>query len=130
MPKITDEVYLAKLKSLSLPDAVIAKKLGITEAEVGRKWQALQEQLNALNKNGYNALNDAALIMCHQYQLLGESLKIICGALGNVATAEEIEKAVVSDCKQTIINLDQFIILKPFVPISPEEALKRTLSGN
>lgn len=128
--KVTDETYLLKLMTAGVPADTIAKRLGITPEEVHQRWALLQEKMKALQKSGYQALVDQFTMLCAQYQLLGESLKIIAGALGNEVSPEEVKASIVANPEQTYQNLAQYIILHPFVPVSPEESLKRTLEGN
>lgn len=130
MSNITDETYLLKLKMAGISSASIAQRLGITKEEVERRWQLLQKKMEAMQKSGHQGLINQFTLLCGQYQLMGESLKIIAGALGNEVSTEELKAAIVPDAEKTLENLRSFIILRPFVPISPEESFKRMLEGN
>lgn len=126
-----DEKYLIKLKGAGFSDLAIATKLGITEKEVIERWKKLEAGLASMTSSGYSAFCDTVTIAAHQYQLLGESFKIIASALGDRMTEEEIAALIVDDKKQTLENLrSRCIILRPFVPVTPEESLKNTLQGN
>lgn len=126
-----DEKYLIKLKGAGFLNSAIAKKLGISESDVERRWKELESKFDSATASGYSAFCDTVTVMAHQYQLLGESLKIVASALGDRLTEKELDALVVPDREQTLKNLrHNCIILRPFIPVTPEESLKRTLQGN
>ena len=128
---ITDDNYLFKLKTAKTPDVVIAKKLGISVEEVGKRWNRIVADLKASEHNGYNALCDQFTIMANQYQLLGGSLKVMAKVIGSVVTSKELEDLVSLDRAQTLENLRKnCIILRCFTPISSEEAVKQVTESN
>ena len=123
---------LIKYKKAGIPDHIIAARMNISVNEVRRQWEGLQMLAKEVDC-GYGDLTLQFNILCHQYQLLGESLKILADAITNRATPEEVEKAVKSS--DPVKNLfTSFIILRPFVPVDPaqalEEATKKIQEGN
>lgn len=129
-----DDVYLVKLKGAGFPVAFIAARMGISIQEVERRWEAIQKASTAAQTSGYLDLSAQFTVMCHQYQLVGESLKIIAGALHNQASAEEIRTALC--CAEPLSQeqadaiqqklLTSYIVLRPFTPVDPEKALQET----
>ena len=130
--KITeDDKYLMKLKLQGWLDCNIARKMGITEDQVKERWNSIQTLLAAGHASGYAALLDHFTVLCHQYQMLGESLKIVAAALGNQVTEKQLSSLVEDNREHTVKNLmGSCIILHPFIPITPEESLKNTLGKN
>jgi len=128
-PPLTDDSVLARYKLLNMPDEWIAQKLGLTVAEVSRRWKVLETNAaqQRLTESGYGDLIVQMNVMCHQYQLLGESLKIMCGEIGNPVTSSELKALIVpNDVEQTTINLmTRLIILHPFVPKDPAQELEK-----
>lgn len=128
---ITDDKQLVKLKSAGVPITIIAARMGLTVEQVEQRWSQILKDVAAKESNGYLALCDAFHILANQYQLVGESLKIIGNAIGNVMPADEVAKHITSDPQETLDNLRRHtIILRPFIPITPEESLKQTVKGN
>jgi len=133
--KVTDDGYLFKLKASNVPDATIAKKLGISLAEVEHRWARITADLKASEANGYNALCDQFTVMANQYQLLGGSLKIMAGVIGSVMGSDELEGlipiAAEEDRKLVLDSLRKnCIVLRRYTPISSEELLKQVTAGN
>lgn len=135
MKDLTDMALLVKYKNAGMSDAVIASKLGLKEAQVREKWLELLQLSETASSAGYLDLSQQFTIMAHQYQLLGESMKIIATALSDRMGMDEIKGLITSDPKQTLKNLwESSIILKPFVAVdvnkSFEESRKRDAEGN
>jgi len=133
--KVTDDGYLFKLKAGNVPDAMIAKKLGVSVEEMERRWTRILADLKMSEENGYNALCDQFTIMANQYQLLGGSLKIMAGVIGSVMSSKELEAliplAAEEDRKIVLDSLKKnCIILRRYTPISAEELLKQVTAGN
>lgn len=128
---VMNDVYLLKLKNLGWSNEKIAAKMGLEVQEVQRRWEALIAETQVNEGNGYNQFCDLFTTMANQYQLLGASLKVVAGVLGNVATNAELEKIITADPEQTLKSLRKdFIILRKFIPITTEEALRQTVEGN
>lgn len=129
---VTEETkYLIKLKGAGFTDATIAKKLGIPEAEVVRQWKELEAAFLSGSLSGFAAFCDHVTVTAHQYQLLGESLKIMAEVLSNPVSEKELREMVVADIDQTIKNLQsRCIMLRPFIPVTPEESIRRTTKNN
>jgi len=126
-----DDRYLIKLKGAGFSNAAIAQKVGITESEVDRRWKEIEANFVTGLSSGYRSFCDHITIMAYQYQLLGESLKIAANAIGNQMSEQELGQLVVADREQTLKNLrEHCIVLRPFIPITPEESIKKTLKGN
>ena len=131
MANTTNDTYIIKLKGLGWTHANIAKKLGMREADVDARWKDIEAAYITGQASGYAAFCDHYTIMCHQYQLLGESLKITAGFLGSRMLDSELDKLIVEDWAQTLKNLKDFcVVLRPFVPITPAESAQKALQGN
>lgn len=124
--QVTDDNLLIKYKTARIKDDVIASKLGISVEEVNLRWNQLVEIANQSKANGHEDLCVQFNTLSLQYQLLGESLKIVGAALGDVLPMSEVSKLIVEGNKaQTLKNLsEQCIILRPFTPVNPVEALE------
>ena len=134
-PAVSDLGMLLKYKEAGFSDAAIGAKLGMTEDEVKVKWAELLQISQQRNVSGYVDLTVQFTVLCHQYQLLGESMKIVAGALGNMMPPNEIKALITADPEQTFKNLStSCIILRPFVQVDPEqslqESLKKVAEGN
>lgn len=131
---MTDAKVLIKLKAMGMSSFDIAAKMGLTVEQVDTMWAELQ--VLAKEQNGHGDLVAQYNHMCHQYQLLGESLKIVAMCVHAAMPPSEIRALIVpNDVNATVKNLcEQCIILRPFVPQNPEDSLrehlKRTAEGN
>lgn len=126
-----DEKYLIKLKGAGFSDLQISKKLGISVEAVEQKWKLIEKTFIIGKESGYGAFCDHVTIAAHQYQLLGESFKVIAEVLSGRMSEAELEALIVPDPKQTLKNLQSHcIVLRAFVPVSPAEALSKIFSGN
>ena len=120
---VSDDGYLIKLKSLGIPDKQIAAKLGLSLGEVERKWDQLVRETACRTANGYIELCEKFNNMALQYQILGDSLKIVGGMLGEIMREDEIRALITSHPEDTLKNLlMKAIVLRPFV--SPDEKPK------
>lgn len=116
-----DDIYLLKLLGAGLPLRTIAKKLGRTEEWVKDRWEALVRQGEERQKSGIMALGDQFSVLAHQYQLVGESLKIVALALANEMPANEIEAMIDGDPKASAERIrTKAIVLRPFAFQPPE----------
>lgn len=129
LPPIGDDEVLAKYKIARMPDERIAAKMGITVEEVDKRWKRILERSSRMTESGYGHLLDQFTIFCNQYQLLGESMKIIAMALGNLMPVSEIEPLIVGDSEDVSMTLKNLakscIILRPFTPVNPVESLQQ-----
>ena len=122
---------IVRMKGAGVSTHRIALKLGMTEVQVDERWNAIRAEIADRATSGYASLVDQFTVMAHQYQLLGESLKIVAGALGNVMPDTEVQALFAADPKLTVRQLKQnCIILRPFVPVNPQESIDRTVQGN
>lgn len=113
--------YLFKLKSAGWTDAKIARKLGWTEAQVQQHLLSAVADFQQEMENGYASLKELFTTLCCQYQLVGESLKVLAGAIGDALSAEEIEALWEADPKKMAAKLRTHCIpLRPFAPPDPE----------
>lgn len=128
---MTDPTYLLKLKQAGRTDEEIAKRLGISVDEVQLQWSKLMADLNAKLNCGFAQLCEAFKLMCHQYQQLGESFKVISQALSNPMSPDEIGDLLFEELKHdsslegvygaaTQNLLKNAIVLRPFAPKDPE----------
>jgi len=124
---IDTDKLLVKYKTAGQPDHIIAAKLGIPVDEVKKRWAELETLAKEMDC-GYIALSTQYNILCQQYQLLGESLKIIANALGNRMTIAEVNQILCSagpgEAATKVIS--SAIVLRPFKGIDPIESLKES----
>jgi len=127
-----DDRHLVKLKLSKVPDAHIAAKFGITKEALEIRWQRVQREIRDAAQGSFAQLVDQFTVMAHQYQLLGESMKIVAGAIGDTMPSEEIRALIGENDEETLRNLKtKAIVLRPFTaPISPEESIRKTAVGN
>lgn len=127
-----DDKYLVKMLSAGFSLANVSKKLGVAEDVLKKRWEMIQASLIVDHSSGYAAFCDHINNSAFQYQLLGESFKITAEALSQRMTDDDLLKLIVAgNPEQTVKNLkSNCIILKPFVPLTPEESIKKTLAGN
>jgi len=108
----------------------IATRLNISAVEVEKRWKRIREGTLAAEENGHTQLCQQYAVLCHQYQLLGESLKIISHAISDELNPEELAILVVDDKEQTLDNLRRnAIILRPFKPVDPAQSLQEHLEA-
>lgn len=124
--------YLVKLKGMGWSNEKIAAKLSTTPEEVEKQWQAIIRMGNNLMASGYVDLQAQFNVLAHQYQLVGESLKAVCGGLGDVYHPSQLKKVIDSlppgkDLAEHL--LENCIILHRYIPVSPEKALSDSLAA-
>lgn len=132
---VDDYTMLVKYKKAGMDDDLIAKRLGWTVAKVNNVWAELMKQVEDIQSTGYENLRKQWWIMCQQYELLGESLKIIGGQLQNVMPAPELAELITDNKEETFKNLtSKALVLRPFVFADPiaslEEHHKRVQKSN
>lgn len=128
-PPVTDDSYMIKLINMGWSADKIAKKMGRTEEAVKKRWEELLVMANANLPNGYVEMVAAFNVMLHQYQLLGESLKLQAMALSNPISIFDMKEIGIDQTLATKI-LGSYIVLRPFVPPTPEEALHESVKKN
>jgi hypothetical protein len=125
---VTTEHLLIKYKQAGLSDERIGSRLGMTAAEVAQMWKTVLERNEQKKCNGYDDLTKQYTLLCHHYQLFGESLKIVAEALSNEATDEQVRDLLAGDHSEIEISLrnlrKHLIILKPFAPKDPAVTLQ------
>jgi len=88
----------------------------MTEQEVMKQWNALQQELAVRVDSGYGALVEQLNNTCQQYSAFGESLMIMAKAVADVMSEQELRALVTDNVEETIKNLQRkAIVLKPFV---------------
>lgn len=114
--------YLIKQKSAGIPDYKIAQRMGMTAAEVDRRWTEIVDELEAQKVSGIEDLNARFLLMCQEYVLLGTSLRVMGAALGNLTTDDELRALLDTEDKEAAFKAlrKSCIVLRAFVPPSPE----------
>jgi len=126
-----DDIYLVKMKQTGASDSRIAAKLNMQEKDVRERYAKIIQELQDRTDNGYAVFCEMFTVMANQYQLLGESLKLCGSFTGNVIQEEELKLLIDKDPVVTLRNLQtKCIVLAPYIPISPEESIRRTLAGN
>lgn len=122
---LSDESLLIKYKTSGMPDDMIAARMGITVAQVNKRWESVLARGKDMVANGYAELCEAFTTLAHQYQLVGHSLEAISTALSNIMPPEELRQLIDKDPERTLRNLSTFcIILRPYVPVNPVDALQ------
>ncbi len=125
-----DDIYLVKLLGAKFKIPVIAAKMGMTVEQVEQRLKQIREKTIVEQASGYLALCNQFTVMAHQYQLLGESMKIISRALANQMDSSELKALITADPEQTLENLTKScIILKPFIGVDPEKSLQEHLKS-
>ena len=128
---ITNDAYIIACKQAGLSDAITAARLGLSVDEVKASWERLVKDAETRASSGYPDLVQQYTIMAHQYQLLGESLKVIAFALDNHVTSEELQKGLPTQLDLVASYLLQhYIILRKFTPADPEESLRKAIAAN
>lgn len=128
-----NDAYLVKLKQAKIADEIIAGKLGISIQQVNERWEEILRQVMATEMNGHGELINHFNVLCHQYQLLGESLKIFGKAICNIVPQSELLGLLKegSTVQQMVATLsERCIILRPFVPLTPQESLEQSIKDN
>lgn len=130
-----DDHYIVKCMSARMPAPKIAAKLGISVQELEKRWAAIQKEVDANLSNGYYALSEQFNVFCSQYQLLGESMKLLAHALGGAMSDQDLKNLITVDPEITFQNLRKLaIVLNPYQFTDPskalEEELKRLQKGN
>src|SRR3990167_2476528 len=100
--KMTDDLYLLKLKSANVPDDVICRKLNITPEEMNLRLQGMVKNAEHQASNGYAAFCDQFTVLANQYQLVGESLKILAGVIGDPLSFSELQALVTGNREETL----------------------------
>lgn len=126
-----DDQYLVKLVSVGTNPKVIAAKLNITEQEVALRWKRIQKQAETVEFDGYAELCGQFTILANQYQLVGESLKLVASALSRKASNQELLSLIGKTDKETLHNLKtKVIVLKNHTIQNPAESLKNSIASN
>lgn len=119
------EYWILKYKSAHWTSENIAKKLSTTPQEIDRIWESMVAQSKSETANGSLPLAHQFTVFAYQYQLLGESLKVMASALSNEATTTEIRQLIDSDPLASAERIrSRFIVLRPFQFQDPEKALQ------
>jgi hypothetical protein len=111
-----DVGYMMKAKRAGIPDQVIAKKLNVSVEELDRQFRSQVATVLSTTSNGYKDLTDSFVNMCHQYQLVGESLKMMGAGLNELATLAEVQDATGMNQEASEKLMVSFIVLRKFVP--------------
>lgn len=123
------DAYMVKMISAGKTNEQIAAKLGMTPLQVSVRWEKIKAEAEANQTNGYYSLCDKFTVLVNQYQLMGETLKVIAFALGQVVPEEELVKIITSNPEETLKNLKtKTIILRAY--IEPPMEVPPSLSSN
>lgn len=130
-----NDIWIVKYKQAGKDDVWIAKKLGLTLEQVAHDWNRVVTQAETSLASGGAALAGQFHVLCQQYQLVGESLKILGKAISHQVTIEDILPLVSGSPQETAERiLANYIVLMPFVAVDPqkslEESIKSQLQGN
>lgn len=70
-------------------------------------------------------------VLAVHYQMLGDVLRTISNALGNIMPPEEVQALVSGSPEQNVVNLTKHaIVLRPFYPVEPQAAREETVKQN
>lgn len=113
-----EDKMIVKWKSLKMPNDKIARKLGIAEGEVQRRFDAIVKDAQISEANGYQELRQRFIMFAAQYELMGESLVEMSAIVSNVMTSEQLAVLITNNREETLKNLAAHaIVLHPYVPI-------------
>lgn len=135
-----DDYFIVKMRQAGLPPETIASKMGITLESVNTIYDSyLKRQVEGF-QNGYLDFISHFNMLCQQYHSIGESLKVLGYTQGNMADVSELSILIaghfekndgrVTATEIASLIITSFIVLRPFKPISPEEAQARVLEKN
>lgn len=128
---INDDSQLLKLKHLGWSDERIAAKLGWDVELVRTRYQAFIALAIASESSGHIALVNHFNLLCSQYQLMGESLKILGMALSANVSSADLQAWVVDDPDTAGIEiLKRYIVLPRFVTQDPQASLDAAIKQN
>jgi len=102
--------YLVKMVHLQRPVEEIAKKLGWSVERVEQRWGELKEESLEIQKGAYGALVEKFTLLAHQYQLMGDTLKVLGGILGEPLSLAEAS-ALLKD--PSVLQKDVVILRVP-----------------
>lgn len=123
---LKDDDLIVKYKRVGMTNPHIAAKLGLTELEVAQRYQEYLQSLVSTQSADYQELVTRFQVLCHQYQLLGESLKLLSLILSTPASPEEIRVCLTSDPSQSVQNLlSSLIVLRPTTQDEVAKLLQR-----
>lgn len=131
-----DDVWVVKYKQAGMSSADIAKKLGKTAAEIDKRWEEILIESKRQQESGHADLQNQFSVLCQQYQLLGQSLKLIAGGLSDIASPLELSSFL--EGPNPLVNAEElcrrFIILRPFsykdpIAVLEEEEKRRQVSN-
>jgi hypothetical protein len=118
---VTEDGYLAQLKSLGKDDDFIAAKLGLPIQEVRKRWRALVEAKTDHNAGTYEIL-EVFRALRQQHLVMGQVIDLLANATGNVYEVSELRKLIDSCPKKKDLAAwltKHATVLKPF-QIPPE----------
>ncbi len=110
-----EEQHLIKMKAMGLGNEVIAARLQCTPAQVEQIWERLQREMSARVDSGYVKLCEVFYNLAQQHNIMGQSLLLLGGCLGEVMPETELRLLVSADVETTIANLQKkAIVLRPY----------------
>jgi len=125
---VNDDGLLLKYKQAGWTDEAIAKKFGLTVEEIQKRWAVLLNREKQQSATGYDDLSAQYLILSHQYQLMGESLKALAMGLSAVPTLGEVADCITGDPQETLKRItSSFILLEPYKAVDPIASLEAHL---
>lgn len=119
---VTNESYVARLLRCGRTPEQIAVRMNLSLEEVNTLVSQIQQSATLLNTSRMDEVAQAFLVLCNQYQLVGESLKVIGSVLGSNLSMAQLEELVADDKATTLARLREVIVLRP-----PPEALRALL---
>lgn len=115
---LTPEAYMAKLKQAGWSNQRIAERLGWTEEQVAARWEEIFASSVSKLESGYIHLVQHFNNLSLQYNLLGESLKILGAALDQVPL-EELRRVFAEIPQEQAAPeyiSENFMVFRKFIP--------------
>lgn len=119
-----DDEYIVKWRSIGISDITIANKLGLTLDELSARWDRIFKDLTEQQESGYNDWCDRFRLLAAQYDLVGQSLKVMAVQINNLMSVEEITNLIKSapTAEAAAEKLRKHaIVLRPYLKPDPEK---------
>src|SRR5918992_5706679 len=97
MKMTEDQITISKYKSLGKSNNWIAAKMGWKPERVEKEWKEITAKANQVLTTGFEKLCYHFQLLCQQYSLVGESLKVIATALDNTMPDDELRELIKED---------------------------------
>jgi len=126
---VTDEDYLAALKSAGKEDIFVAEKLGISVSEVRKRWKSFLKSRKEKPAAQFSDVSKLQFVISSQMDLLGQSVKLLSSALSDRMSSDDLRKLILqcpededlaSWLRERVTILRPFSLELPGLPPSSE----------